>query len=455
MAPSISFSKSNPFSEWIYSVALRSVQTDDAMRSPPTFHYFIFSFSFTRAALLNSSTVTYVLNVLPIVMKSRLFWYLVAASCISKSFLGSNADEDATTPVTALTEGESGKETQPGVETATVHEAAVPPSALNTSASLESASVPDSAVPLQEAAPQDASAAPVTQSNQESLITPGFPSNPYGSNQQQTLSQAMLSGACLDVSVATDATYCIPNRDICVGSGPLPISKECPQAGNVASMGCLPTLRSFNSQTGQCVLPVSAVCTHFESGTWGCAFEGYVSNGGYAMNQIPPPGQYSMPTVNGYPVESSPISGGTNGTDTKTESDSNISPSPADGESIKPFSNLQETATNLENNQQSNPQDSSTFNPANAAMSPQTGTPGPESTNKEEVTANEAGTKSNETKEAAPVADPTIAQPEKESEADNLGGKANDVPPSPKLNEEAQNGSAPQQFPLESYHNNC
>ncbi|KAG6613734.1 mucin-like protein [Phytophthora cinnamomi] len=76
--------------------------------------------------------------------------------------------------------------------------------------------------------------------------------------------------SCIEVSVETDATYCIEGP-ICSGSGDTPAGTLCPVKGAVAVKDCHDNLPSWTG-TGTCVAPSDVVCAKIKTGAWGCVY---------------------------------------------------------------------------------------------------------------------------------------------------------------------------------------
>ncbi|OWY90968.1 LOW QUALITY PROTEIN: Cyst germination specific acidic repeat protein precursor [Phytophthora megakarya] len=91
-----------------------------------------------------------------------------------------------------------------------------------------------------------------------------------------------LVSADLQISVQYDATYSLSDTSgpPCSGTGDDPIGVSCPKAGDIATVGCLPYLPSFNGTA--CVAPIDAQCIRLSNEAWGCAFlkPGYTSDTG-------------------------------------------------------------------------------------------------------------------------------------------------------------------------------
>jgi hypothetical protein len=92
-----------------------------------------------------------------------------------------------------------------------------------------------------------------------SLPQPLFESSPVFDNN------------CTEVSVKSDATYCITGP-VCSGAGETPAGDNCPKKGALAKKDCLENLKSYDEVTRTCLAPVDAQCWKLRSGTWGCVF---------------------------------------------------------------------------------------------------------------------------------------------------------------------------------------
>ncbi|GMF42064.1 unnamed protein product [Phytophthora fragariaefolia] len=86
------------------------------------------------------------------------------------------------------------------------------------------------------------------------------------------ISATSISAACINVSVETDATYCI-DGPICSGSGSAPAGSLCPTKGTTAVKDCNNKLSSWTN-VGTCVAPADTVCVKIKTGAWGCVFSG-------------------------------------------------------------------------------------------------------------------------------------------------------------------------------------
>nr|CCA27131.1 conserved hypothetical protein [Albugo laibachii Nc14] len=419
------------------------------------------------------------------VTKSRLFWYLVAAICITSSLSNVNADEGSPEPLQTFSESaatDPSAEQQPlDAKTEASHANSILPSATQDTTTNPESSLTQEALSSPEGVvPQDSTleanyVAPLNQPNANSVNTVLFPPNPNGFDPQQTHSPGMLSGLCTDVSVAQDATYCIKSPDICVGSGPAPISLNCPMAGDPAVMHCLPTLPSFQPRSGECRAPMNAKCVIVSGDTWGCAYDGYAPQGGYAMNQVPPPGLASMPMVNGYPVESSSTPSNPNAQTETSDSAENPpiaaqtngepASNPESSEATNPESKTKDTESSIAqgpSGSEENINKESFSGEANVQKTLGTSAES-ESKTKEEPTSADVESSNIDPKAATQPANSPPADLLKENEADKTG----ELPPSntknsgaiptgsPDSKQESLDVTDPQKFSLESYHNNC
>ncbi|KAF0685257.1 Aste57867_22819 [Aphanomyces stellatus] len=76
--------------------------------------------------------------------------------------------------------------------------------------------------------------------------------------------------ACVNVSVAQDATYCLTPSEARLACG-VGAGDRCPTQGAITSFFCGPTLASWNGST--CVLPRNATCKTLSSGGHACVLD--------------------------------------------------------------------------------------------------------------------------------------------------------------------------------------